>query len=141
MSYGVLKLPAVVGSGGAMERIAPTFDFESGEFVFEGGGRIALCTGRGVWEDWCLKVCMTERGTRLAYSEKIGVEMENLGSLEQGRAKSQIRRTITEALRVHPKTAYVKDFRFSGEGDLLNVSFVIGGEDLSERRATVGYVI
>ena len=100
---------------------APQFDFSSGEFLFDNAGRIILSDGL---KDWCLKVCMTERDTRLAYSDKIGVEMADLPQEKNyRRAKSQIIRTISEALLVNPRVQSVKNFSFRRAAEEVRLSF------------------
>ena len=81
-------------------------------------------------------------GTKLAYAEKIGVEIVRAVQEESDiRAiESAIRRTITEALMVNPETEYVKNFRFVWEGaDSLLVSFVVKGHEWDEDMLTVAY--
>ena len=89
-----------------------------------------MATPKETFETWCLKVCITERGTRLAYSDKIGTEFAALAGIDDNeRVKSSIIRTITESLMVHPQTAWVKNFRFRTEADKLFVSFDVKGKD------------
>ena len=73
---------------------------------------------------------MTERGTRLAYTDKIGTEFNALAGVDDNeRVKSSIIRTITESLMVHPQTAWVKNFRFKTVADNVWVSFDVQGKD------------
>ena len=51
------------------------FDYEAGDFVLDASHRPVLAEGREAFCQWCLKQCATERGTKLAYSDKIGVEI------------------------------------------------------------------
>ena len=120
---------------------APMFDFESGDFVRDGAGRLVFADGREAYAEWCLKQCVTERNTRLAYSDKIGVEIDKAAKLDNIAAiESAIEKTITEALMVHPATEYVRSFTFKWNGaDSIWVSFVVKGRDWNEQTLTVQY--
>lgn len=82
------------------------------------------------FESWCLKVSMTERNTRAAYSDKIGVEMQVIPRMTHERARSHIVRTITEALTIHPRTQAVKNVSLRTEADRLYAAFDINGKRL-----------
>ena len=118
-------------------KTAPTFDFEVGEFLFDAAGRPIFADSEETFQEWCLKVCMTERNTRLAYSEKIGTEMRNIPQVSHEVAKSQIIRTITESIMVHPQAEYVKNFSFRNEAEHLWVSFDVKGKNFERRRLEV----
>lgn len=112
---------------------APRFDFEVGDFLFDSAGRMTFADGKTAFEDWCIKVCATERNTRLAYSSNIGTEFEAaIHEPDPEAVKSSIIRTITESILVHPAAEYVKDFSFKGEGDALTVEFMVKGKDWAE---------
>lgn len=112
---------------------APAFNFEAGDFLLDSAGRPIMADGKTAFEDWCIKVCATERNTRLAYSDKIGTEFEALIHEPDPEAvKSSVIRTITESILVHPAAEYVKDFSFKAEGDNLYVSFLVKGKDWAE---------
>lgn len=128
--YPTINLPRLIRPPSRQEKISasgeqPSFDFLTGEFLLS-GGKPQLVSGQESFEQWCLKVVMTERNTRLAYSERIGVEMERIAKMNDPNAiKSHIARTITEAIMVHPRALWVKDFQFTGSADNLYVSFVV----------------
>lgn len=112
---------------------APYFDFESGEFLFSGAGRPIIANGKETFEQWCLKTCMTERNTRLAYSDKIGSEFERvMKETDPDAVKSSIVRTITETIMVNPAAEWVKNFVFFVEGDSLWVTFEVKGREWDE---------
>ena len=108
-------------------RSAPLFDFQTGDFVRDGAGRIVMADGKEAFAQWCLKVCVTERGTKLAYSDKIGTEiMSAVKESDAESVKSSIERTI--------------NFSFSIDGDHLFVDFVVKGKNWAEEIALkVGY--
>ena len=120
---------------------SPSFDFETGDFLIDRAGRPIMSDGRETFEQWCLKVCMTERGTRLAYSDKIGTEFEAaIHFTDPAAVKSSIIRTISESILVHPAAEYVKNFQFKSEGDSLQVSFDVKSRDFDDAsRLTVAY--
>ena len=108
---------------------APFFNFETGDFVFGGDGRPIMADEKETFEQWCLKTCMTERETRLAYSDKIGCEWEDaMKEPDHEAVMSSIARTITETIMVNPAAEYVKDFEFESTGDELKVSFTVKGK-------------
>ena len=109
------------------KKLSPQFDFRTGEFLFA-GGKIQLGDG---FQAWCIKVSATERSTRACYSDKIGVELQGLPQIADPQAaKSQIIRTITEAIMIHPRTQSVKNFSFTTEGDRVYAGFDINGKRL-----------
>lgn len=112
---------------------APNFDFAAGDFITDSHGRMIFADGQEAFEQWCMKTCMVERGTKLAYSDKIGVEIERAVKEPSTEAiKSAIVRTLTEAILVHPAAEYVKNFEFAIDGDRLKVTFTVKGRDLPE---------
>lgn len=101
------------------------FDFEKGDFVVDGAGRVVIADGHTAWVQWCIKTILTERFACLAYSWDYGVEVG--GALRQPSRlaiEMEVERTITEALLVDPRTEQVRDFTFRREADQLWVSFV-----------------
>lgn len=122
---------------------SPMFDFDTGDFVRDAAGRLVMADGKEVFMEWCQKQCQTERYSRLAYSSKIGVEMD-AAMKESGEdpkaVRSAIERTITEALMVHPATEYVRKFEFApSSGDGLLVTFLVKGRGWDEAPITVIY--
>lgn len=78
---------------------------------------------------WCMKVSMTERYSCLAYSNDIGVEMEDaLAQDDEKTVESMVERTIRDALLVNPRTEWVRDFEFEWNGDSMNCSFKVKGK-------------
>ena len=122
---------------------APMFDYDSGDFVRDNAGRLVMADGKEAYIEWCLKQCVTERGTRLAYSDKIGVEMVSALKDNESDTKavqSAIEKTITEALMIHPATEYVRKFKFTWDGGShLFVTFIVKGYDWEEETLTVTY--
>ena len=132
--YPEINLPTLVApkprATVRTNRVAPFFNYRFGEFEFNPNGSPRLATPKETYEQWCLKVCMTERGTRLAYSDKIGTEFAALAGVDDNeRVKSSIIRTITESLMVHPQTEWVKNFQFKVVADSVWVSFEVKGKD------------
>lgn len=129
--YPTINLPRLIAPSATRQQknlkegLQPSFDFLSGEFLFE-AGRPILINNQNAFEQWVLKVCMTERNTRLAYSDRIGVEFMRLANLnDRAAVKSSIIRTLTEAIMIHPNARAVKDFSFTMEGDSVWVKFEV----------------
>ena len=92
---------------------------EKGDFVRNAANQVVECTGEEGYMIWCMKVSMTERYSCLAYSNDIGVEME----------ESMVERTFRDALLVNPRTEWVRDFEFEWNGDSMNCSFKVKGKE------------
>ena len=104
------------------------WDAKKGDFVQDGANRIMECSGEEGFMIWCFKMAQTERYSCLAYTSDIGVELENaLAADNQKIVESIVERTITDALKVNPRTEYVRDFEFSWNADEIHCTFVVKG--------------
>ena len=104
--FPVFDLPEIPDNPEYDERYYPSvyFDFETGDFLRDGAGRMIASAG------------------------DIGTEFDDLAEIPDRESReSEIERTITEALLVHPATEYVRDFEFTHEGDETYCSFVVKG--------------
>lgn len=100
------------------------FDFEKGDFVVDGAGKIVLVDGHTAWAQWCIKTVLTERFAYLVYSHNYGTEIKSaLRQPSRQAVESELERVITEALLADPRTQMVKDFVFEWEGDSVKVRF------------------
>lgn len=145
--YPVLNLPPLIPVGHVDEdkeyKQSVNFDYDTGDFVLDGSNRMVLVDGKEAFIQWCLKQCVTERYTKLAYSDSVGVEIQtaikSVNDIES--VKSIIQRAITEALMVNPATEYVRDFSFSWDGsDSLYVQFIVKGKPwVEDMTLTVSY--
>jgi len=100
------------------------FDFEKGDFVVDGTGRIVIAEGYTAWVQWCVKTVLTQRFARVIYSFDYGTELEEaLKQPSRKAVEAELERVITEALLVDPRTEMVRDFTFEWEGDIVKVSF------------------
>lgn len=104
-----------------------------GDFVRDGAQKVEEADGYEAFSIWCYKAAMTERYRCLAYPDSIGTEMEKI-FLESDikTVESMIERTITDALRVNPRTEYVRDFTFTPNGDGISVTFTVKGIEFEE---------
>ncbi len=102
------------------------FDFEKGDFVLDGAGRIVIADGYTAWTQWCVKTILTERFAYLAYSGNYGAEIDKaLKQPTRAVVETEVERTITEALLFDPRTYAVRDFSFEWRGDELYISFTV----------------
>lgn len=106
--------------------VAPLFDFLAGDFIIH-AGKPQLVSAAEAFEQWVLKICSTERNTKLCYSDKIGTEFSKIPKMNDREAiKSHITRTLTEAILVHPRAKAVRDFTFTYQDpDSVLVGFVV----------------
>lgn len=111
------------------------FDFDTGDFRLDGAYRMTAAEGQEAYQQWCIKVVMTERDAFLSYSTDIGIEGEYALSLGDHEAvESALEATITEALTVNVHTEYVRDFEFEWAADELRVTFTVKGRPWEEVR-------
>ena len=61
--FPVFDLPEIPDTEELEERYSPSayFDFEKGDFVRDGAGKIKKSEGKDAYIQWCLKVVSTER--------------------------------------------------------------------------------
>ena len=142
--YPTIELPTLISPQTSQPKKyypAPNFDFETGDFLFDGSGKFVMADGHEAFEQWVLKACMTERGTRLAYSDDYGVELEDAVKFtDAGAVRSSIVRTITETILANPCAEYVKNFSFETNGDEVKISFDVKGRPWQEvSRLTLKY--
>lgn len=116
------------------------FDFDKGDFVRNGTNNIVEASGKEAYKQWCQKVVMTERLTKLSYSHKIGIETDALWNLTDKKAiESTLEATITDALMVNNKTDYVRDFKFVWNSDnVVSVTFTVKGKEWEEFKVKIG---
>ena len=127
--FPVFDLPEIPDDPEYDERYQSSvyFDFETGDFIRDGANKLVRANGKEAYIQWCMKVIATERETCLAYSSDIGTEFEELDEVDRESKESEIERTITETLLVHPATEYVRDFSFSYSPGEIRVSFLVKG--------------
>ena len=141
--YPQIKLPTLIKPRAVAHTQkyypAPAFNFETGDFIFDGAGRMVMTDEKTAFEDWAIKVCSTERGAHLAYSGKIGCEWHKvMKENDYAAVQSSIVRTITETIMINPAAEWVKNFEFEGSGDELKVSFDVKGKNwLDASRLTI----
>jgi len=100
------------------------FDFEKGDFVLDGAGRVVEADGHTAWAHWCVKAVLTERFGYLVYGFNYGCEIEQArGQPSRQAVEAELERVIIEALLADPRTEMVRDFSFAWQGDEVYVSF------------------
>lgn len=100
------------------------FDFDKGDFQLTPTGVIAPASELQAYIQWCMKALLTPRYRHLIYSRGYGQEFEDLirRNLTRAGNESEIRRMVTEALMVDPRTASVGNFVFRWEDDVVYFS-------------------
>lgn len=95
------------------------FDFDSGDFVMTPTRKVAAADETAAWVMWCQKAIRTPRYRHLIYSRGHGEEFDELIGKGYSRdvQESEIRRMVTEALMVDPRTASVGEFTFEWRND------------------------
>ena len=114
-------------------RPSPSWDLQKGDFVRNASGKVPMTDGKTAYKLWCIKCVATERTTCLAYADDLGTEMESATRIsDRDAVELAIRRTITEALMVNPRTQDVDGFTFRWDGGSVYVSFTVTGVDDEE---------
>lgn len=104
-----------------------------GDFVRDSTGKVAEANGKEAYTTWCYKSVLTERYNCLAYSDEIGAEMERAMSNDDiATVESMVRRTVTEALLVNPRTEAVRDISFRWDGDEMHCSITVKGVEFDD---------
>lgn len=134
--FPVFDVPEIVDTSQPQrEHYRPSvfFDFATGDFRRDGANRMVQADGKEAYMQWCMKVTATERDAFLAYSTRIGTEMEYAAAQpDHASVEASVERTVTEALMVNPKTEFVRGFEFSWEGTSLYVTYRVKGRDMDE---------
>lgn len=106
------------------------FDFEKGDFVIDNGGQLQTATPYDTWVQWCLKTIYTQRWSCMAYSDQVGIEMEEAFSRQNRKLQQEyLQTTIIDALLSDPykRTKRVHDFEFKWGTDYLEITFLVDG--------------
>lgn len=134
--FPVVEVPEFVSENSQYDteyRRSEKWDVEKGDFVRDGANRMVECDGREAFAIWCFKIAQTERYQCLAYPNSIGTEMERaLDNDDEKTVESMTQRTITDALKVNPRTEDVFNFVFEWEGDTMHCTFQVKGIDWDE---------
>ncbi len=132
--YPVFDIPAQTGATQAQTQRyhpAPCFDFDAGDFVRDGGGRVVMCDGEQAYRQWCHKMLLTQKGACLAYTA-LGVAGEEAQRESTPAAvRSALERAISEALLAHPGTKRVSDFSYEIQGEVLRIAFIVYPYDMA----------
>lgn len=115
------------------------WDFDAGDFVIDGAGRVVVADGRTAWIQWCVKAVLIERASSLVYSWRYGVEMDAaLRAPSREAIRSRVARAIQDALMVDRRTKAVEGFAIQIDGSSLRVEFtVVPAVGKSERLTVV----
>lgn len=143
--YPTFDVPAILEETQKNEDIykgSSYFDFYTGDFSLDGGGRMVASSGFDAWKQWCIKTIATQRRAYYNYTDGLGIEGEQ--AMAQPTAELQqlaLETTIKEALLADPygRTVEVRDFSWTRGVDSLHMSCTVVGQD--DRTATIEYDI
>lgn len=134
--FPTYEVPEIVVSGSRYDteyRKAPKWDPDAGDFVLDGAGKIVEADGEEGYMIWCLKMSQTERFKCLSYPDELGVEMENaVYDDDHATVESMMKRTVTEALMVNPRTRNVDNFKFEWDGDTVYGTCTVTARDMDD---------
>lgn len=90
------------------------YDFEKGDFIRGPDGKVLLVDRLEAYVQWCNKVLITKRYKHLSYTSKYGQEYYMLigKNLSKSAIELEVSRMTREALKVHPYTKSVSNFKF-----------------------------
>lgn len=103
------------------------YDYDKEKHVVTGTGKAVLGDSRDAYLFWACKCLLTERYAYDAYSDDFGIEFERIVRANYPReiAESELKRTISEALKVDARTVSVFDFTFEWQGDSCWIDFAL----------------
>jgi len=103
------------------------FDFEKGVTKMQVSGKSIRSDAHQAYLFWVWKCLHTERFKYPIYSADFGVEIETIIERDYARpvTESEIKRTISESLKVNDHTIDVKEFEFFWSHDALEIVFVL----------------
>lgn len=90
------------------------FDFDTGDFVLSPTGKVAVSTGIEAYGEWCQKALLTPRYRHIIYSRLYGSDLEEMigKGFPRAVAESEIKRIVTETLKVDARTKDVQNFSY-----------------------------
>lgn len=102
------------------------FDFDNGDFVQDGAGRVVTADPYQAWVQWCVKCVATEWNVHPIYDQDFGCEKEAaMQASSRDETVADLEQSITEALLADARTQSVTDFTFDWYGDECNVGFTV----------------
>lgn len=133
--YPVFQVPTIYEETQKNEGIykgSSYFDFETGDFRMDGGGRIVPSSGFDAWKQWCIKTIATQRLAYRNYTAGLGIEGEQ--AMAQPTAELQqiaLETTIKEALLADPygRTLEVRNFVWTKGVESLHMHCTVVGQD------------
>lgn len=101
------------------------FDFQKGITKTTMSGMSVRSDAYEAYKFWVWKCLHTERFQYPTYSSDFGVEIREIIDQDYDKliTESEIKRTIEEALKIHPHTENVEDFEFRWFSDHLQIRF------------------
>lgn len=131
--YPYFEVPAEIAEDAdeTTEIVSPlrslAFDYAAGQIPISMSGRPAEVVDHEAYKQWVIKCILTERYEYPAYGPDFGTELHAImrAGYPSDVTESEIQRTITEALRVDPRTVTVDNFSFEWNGDAVKLYFEV----------------
>jgi hypothetical protein len=101
------------------------FDANTGDFTVAPNGKMVEVSDVDAWYEWCKNALDVERYKHLVHSRSFGHELFDLMRLNLNRKafESEVKRIVSETLKVDPRTDRVEDFTFKWGTDTLDYTF------------------
>lgn len=113
-----------------------SFDERLGDFQRDGAKKLVESSGIEAWIQWCLKILKTKRYVCQAYSDDVGIDLEQVFQAEsREEVEILLEKEIVEALEADPygRTEVVQSVEFQWqEDDSLEVFCQVLGIDSNE---------
>jgi hypothetical protein len=102
------------------------FDFNTGDYILDGGGDVIDADGYQAWVQRCIKAILTQRYAYPIYSRQYGTHLiRALSYPNRDIAKSMLQREISEALLHDRGTGAIISFIITWVGDEVSYTVVL----------------
>jgi hypothetical protein len=102
------------------------WDFNLGDFVRDGNGKIMRCDGYTAWAQDMIKAVLTRRGTFLAYPRSYGCALDQISrQTTHTQAQSFFYNEISAAVQADPRTGSISNLNYQWNGDEFYISLTL----------------
>ena len=99
------------------------YDFESKTLTKNIDGTVKKLSVFDSYVQWCLKALLTSRYCYPIYDNYYGCDKIDINNIDYEALKLEIKRTVTECLKVHPLTKDVSNFDFEFRDEEIYYTF------------------